>query len=120
MPSERSWEGKTPSDQFWPHCSAALTVADRLLPPHDTYLAKWPGSAIIALVMPSERIQRRIDALFDEADAAADERDWAIVGARAEDILAIDEANADAVSDHGSRVAAMAASARPTRAVPER
>ncbi len=50
--------------------------------------------------MSSERIQRRIDALFDEADAAADERDWAIVGARAEDVLAIDEANADAVSDH--------------------
>lgn len=70
--------------------------------------------------MSSERIQRGIDALFDEADAAADERDWAVVGARAEDILAIDEANADAVSDHGSRVAAMAASSRPTRAVPER
>ncbi len=44
--------------------------------------------------MVSERIQRRIDALFDEADEAADARDWGTVRSRAEDILALDGDNA--------------------------
>ena len=33
--------------------------------------------------MPSERIQRRIDTLLDEAEAAAGRRDWTAVSERA-------------------------------------
>ena len=46
--------------------------------------------------MPTERIQRRIDALLDEADAAVSASDWASVAAKARAVLAIDEANEDA------------------------
>ena len=38
--------------------------------------------------MPSERIQRRIDGLLDEADVAADRKDWAAVVELARDVLA--------------------------------
>ena len=46
--------------------------------------------------MPSERIQRRIDALLDEADAAVAREDWVVVGARARAALVADPENADA------------------------
>ncbi|GEM_PF-4054633 len=46
--------------------------------------------------MPSERIQRRIDALLDEADTAVTRRDWADVRSSAEAALALDPDNADA------------------------
>ncbi|MGI8927798.1 MAG: serine/threonine-protein kinase, partial [Tepidiformaceae bacterium] len=46
--------------------------------------------------MPSERIQRRIEAFLDEADAAASAGDWAVVAEKARAVLAIDEANDDA------------------------
>src|SRR5262245_29407203 len=46
--------------------------------------------------MPSERIQRRIDALLDGADSAAAERDWRAVGEAARAVLAIDGENEDA------------------------
>ena len=46
--------------------------------------------------MPTERIQRRIDALLDEADGAVSASDWAYVAAKARAVLAIDEANEDA------------------------
>ena len=46
--------------------------------------------------MTSERIQRRIENLLDEADAALVERDWATVLDRAQTVLALDPDNADA------------------------
>jgi tetratricopeptide (TPR) repeat protein len=46
--------------------------------------------------MPSERIQRQIDALLDEADAAMRADDWATVGQRAQAALRLDPANEDA------------------------
>ena len=48
--------------------------------------------------MPSERIQRQIDRLLDEAEAALATRDWAAVSEAARAVLAIDEANEDALS----------------------
>ena len=48
--------------------------------------------------MPSERIQRRIDALLDEADAAVAAREWAAVAESARAVLAIDEGNEDAAA----------------------
>ncbi len=46
--------------------------------------------------MTSERIQRRIENLLDEADAALVQRDWATVLDRAQTVLALDPDNADA------------------------
>ncbi len=48
--------------------------------------------------MPSERIQRRIEALLDEADAAVAAREWAAVAEGARAVLAIDEGNEDAAA----------------------
>ena len=45
--------------------------------------------------MPSERLQRRIEALLDEADTAMASGDWAAVQARARSVLAADPDNAD-------------------------
>ena len=48
--------------------------------------------------MPSERVQRRIDRLLDQADEALEEKDWqgALESARA--VLGFDAENADAQS----------------------
>ncbi len=46
--------------------------------------------------MPSERIQRRIDRLLDQAEEAADTDDWTLLLERSEMVLAIDAGNADA------------------------
>ena len=48
--------------------------------------------------MASERIQRRIDSLLDEADLAIASEDWPTVASRARSVLAIDPANADAIA----------------------
>jgi len=46
--------------------------------------------------MPSERVQRRIDSLLDEAEAAVASTDWALVRQRCEAVLALDPENEDA------------------------
>jgi hypothetical protein len=46
--------------------------------------------------MPSERVQRQIDALLDEAEAATKQSNWALVRDRAQNALALDPENADA------------------------
>ena len=46
--------------------------------------------------MPSERIQRRIDAFLDQAEAASDASDWEEVAAKARAVLAMDPKNEDA------------------------
>jgi tetratricopeptide (TPR) repeat protein len=48
--------------------------------------------------MASERIQRRIDILLDEADEAFAQRDWETVKLRAHDTLALDPENKDALT----------------------
>ena len=48
--------------------------------------------------MPSERIQRRIDALLDEADEAVSRDDWDTVRQRANAVLSFDAENDDARS----------------------
>ena len=45
--------------------------------------------------MASERIQRQIDRLLDEAERAVSQRDWLAVRAHAEDVLALDPGNDD-------------------------
>ena len=48
--------------------------------------------------MPSERIQRQIDRLLDEAEAAAAEKNWAYVADCARKVLAVDAGNEDATA----------------------
>ena len=45
--------------------------------------------------MPSERVQRRIDSLLDEAEAAADKLDWGLVAECARKVLIADANNED-------------------------
>ena len=46
--------------------------------------------------MPSERIQRRINALLDEADVAFADRSWVRLGELASDVLKLDRESEDA------------------------
>ena len=46
--------------------------------------------------MPSERIQRRIDTMLDEADEAFAENNWALVQELAQKVLMLDSENSDA------------------------
>ncbi len=48
--------------------------------------------------MPSERIQRQIDRLLDDAEAAVSASDWAVAAGKAAAVLGIDPANGDAQS----------------------
>ncbi len=46
--------------------------------------------------MPSERVQRQIDSLLDQAEAAIATGEWLVVQERAQGALAFDPANEDA------------------------
>ena len=48
--------------------------------------------------MPSERIQRQIDRLLDEAEEAISSQDWPAVGEHARSVLRLDPENADALA----------------------
>ena len=50
------------------------------------------------LIMASERIQRRIDLLLDEADQALADGDWSVVRDRSNKVLALDPDNGDALT----------------------
>src|SRR5262245_30446420 len=72
--------------------------------------------------MVSERIQRRIDSLLDEADAAMSRLEWGVVRERAAAVLAADPDNADgreylAMAERGLAQASSAAAPGLSRAV---
>ncbi len=48
--------------------------------------------------MASDRVQRQIDHLLDEAEEALSQHNWAVARDRAQTILAIDPGNNDAVT----------------------
>ncbi len=48
--------------------------------------------------MASERAQRQIDRLMDEAEAAITSQDWQTVGDRARSVLRLDPENSDALA----------------------
>ena len=48
--------------------------------------------------MASQRIQRQVDRLLDEAEEAVAQRDWAVLRERAEHILTLDPQNAGALA----------------------
>ena len=49
-------------------------------------------------IMASDRIQRQIDRLLDEAEDAFDQRDWGRLGDRVKRALLLDAENSDALS----------------------
>jgi hypothetical protein len=53
--------------------------------------------------MPSERTQRQIDRLLDEAEHAIAARDWVAVRQHALDVLRLDPENEDARSDRAAK-----------------
>jgi len=72
--------------------------------------------------MPTERIQRQIDALLDEAEAAVRKLDWATVRDRCEAVLRLDPVNEDALTFREAALrdgdgAAVTVSAPPTAAL---
>ena len=75
--------------------------------------------------MASDRVQRQIDRLLDEAEAAITVSDWATVGDRARNVLRLDPENSDALSylaaaerDTGSSQPAQASPALPKISAP--
>ena len=48
--------------------------------------------------MTSQRIQRRIDRLLDQAEQAADEKRWSEVETLTHEVLALDADNGDAIA----------------------
>jgi len=48
--------------------------------------------------MPSERIQRQIDRLLDQADEAIANRDWTAAGEHAQSVLKLNPDNSDALA----------------------
>ncbi len=48
--------------------------------------------------MASERVQRQIDRLLDEAEEAFAKRDWLVVRDNARDVMGLDPANQDALT----------------------
>ena len=68
--------------------------------------------------MASDRTQRRIDTLLDEAEQAISRLDWQVVGARAQAVLALDPGNRDATKFLAAAGRGLDASA-PSAAVPD-
>ena len=69
--------------------------------------------------MPSERVQRQIDRLLDEAEAALTRREWPRVHDLSQDVLALDPENADARSFLDAAIRA-GAGAQSRRLIPAR
>ena len=63
--------------------------------------------------MASERVQRRIDILQDEADQAIAQFDWSVVRDRAQNVLALDPDNGDAATFLAAADRALASSGQP-------
>ncbi len=59
---------------------------------------KLPPPDYYPPIMASDRVQRQIDSLLDEAEAAIKELDWRVVHDRAEAVLAIDPENPDGLT----------------------
>ena len=64
--------------------------------------------------MVSDRMQRRIDALLDEADEAVTEREWQAVLEKARGVLGIDPGNEDALGFIQIAESAVGSSASPS------
>ena len=68
-------------------------------------------------IMASERVQRQIDRLLDEAEEAISREDWSTVGSRVRSVLAIDPENSDAKAY--SSAAQRALGTRPESSTPQ-
>ena len=73
-------------------------------------LAPSRGESLVV----SERIQRQIDRLLDEAEEAASELDWAVVRDRATAVLAYQSENPDALAHLAAAEKALESVVRPS------
>ena len=63
--------------------------------PHHGQVA---STDVLSSIMASDRLQRQIERLLDEADQAITQEDWPTVASRARAVLRIDPDNSDAIS----------------------
>jgi tetratricopeptide (TPR) repeat protein len=70
--------------------------------------------------MPTERVQRRIDRLLDQAEEAADQQDWGTVARLATEVLGLDPDNEDApaLARAAEKVRASEAASSPAAGTP--
>ncbi|HIM79474.1 MAG TPA: hypothetical protein EYM54_05180 [Dehalococcoidia bacterium] len=68
--------------------------------------------------MASERLQRRIDILLDEADQAIAQSEWSVVRDRAQNVLALDPDNGDAATFLAAADRALASGSQPPHRLP--
>ena len=74
--------------------SASITEPPDFFQPLDNYIAPKYYSHTMA----TERVQRRIDSLLDEADAAISKYDWVALREASQAVLRLDPENADALA----------------------
>ena len=67
--------------------------------------------------MASERVQRQIDRLLDEAEAAISQSDWTLARDRSQNVLALDPENADALAYLAAAGRALGTSSAPSSTV---
>ena len=67
---------------------------------------KPPPPTHYSSIMASERIQRHIDSLLDEADQAVANEDWPTVASRARAVLRMDPENSDGLSSPKGKLTA--------------
>ena len=72
-----------------------------------------------SLIMASERLQRQIERLLDEADQAITQEDWSTVGSRARSVLAIDPENTEGTAYLAAAERALGTSAPPPTSQPQ-
>jgi hypothetical protein len=75
------------------HGGRKLSTLDWCVPPNYS-----SDTAIIRSIMTSDRVQRRIDGLLDQAEEAVDARDWNAANEIALSVLAVDPENGDALA----------------------
>ena len=64
--------------------------------------------------MVSDRVQRQIDRLLDEAEAAITQSDWALARDRSQNVIALDTENADALAYLAAAGRALGTSSAPS------
>ena len=64
--------------------------------------------------MASERVQRQIDRLLDEAEVGISQSDWALARDRSQNVLALDPENADALAYLAAAGRALGTSSAPS------
>jgi len=86
----------------WRHGLVWPPIAITGRPERSAILIRWVSvDGLPCCSMPSQRVQRRIGKLLDQAEEAADNRDWSVVAESARMVLQLDPDNEDAIAFQG-------------------